>query len=230
MNRSLFLAFSLVSILTLAACAGEPTATQTFIRTTTPTPTEAPTPVPNPTLVPTPTPPPAAEPTPTPTLGPTPTPALAPAAVWLSAGPRGVQFTSDFQLAELFRDDDSLSRYQEMAIGPQGREIYAIGTFGKGEAEFIDPQETAIVRISGLQQEQAQLEVVLKFSDLKDPALWTRTWISRGTFFQAPPLPLDAYRLQVTATCFCSPARGLAQWSSGGGRSARRVPLRGRRS
>ena len=186
MNRSLFLAFSLVSILTLAACAGEPTATQTFIRTTTPTPTEAPTPVPNPTLVPTPTPPPAAEPTPTPTLGPTPTPALAPAAVWLSAGPRGVQFTSDFQLAELFRDDDSLSRYQEMAIGPQGREIYAIRTFGKEEAEFIDPQETAIVRLSGLQGEKVQTEVVLKYSDLKDPALWDLEVDLPGLIFPGP--------------------------------------------
>lgn len=103
---------------------------------------------------------------------PEPTPTPTPTPVWLSAGPRGVQFTSDFQLVELFRNDDPLTRYQGLTMGAQGREIYAIGYFGKEEAEDIDPQETAVVRMYGLQEEQVQTEVVLKFSDLKDPALW----------------------------------------------------------
>ena len=91
---------------------------------------------------------------------------------WLSAGPRGVQFTNDFELVELFRDDDPRSFYQELAIGPEGKEIYAIRFFGQEEAELHDPQETAIVRMSGLQEERVQIEPVVKFSDLKDPALW----------------------------------------------------------
>ncbi len=91
---------------------------------------------------------------------------------WLSAGPRGVQFTNDFELVELFRDDDPRTVYQEMTIGPEGKEIYVIRFFGQEEAELSDPQETAIVRMSGLQEEQVQIEVVLRFSDLKDPALW----------------------------------------------------------
>ncbi len=91
---------------------------------------------------------------------------------WLSAGPRGVQFTNDFELVELFRDNDPRTVYQELAIGPEGKEIYAIRFFGQEEAELSDPQETAIVRMSGLQEERVQIEVVLRFSDLKDPALW----------------------------------------------------------
>ncbi|MCH8187022.1 MAG: hypothetical protein IH862_13090 [Chloroflexi bacterium] len=91
---------------------------------------------------------------------------------WLSAGPRGVQFTNDFELVELFRDDDPRTHYQELAIGPEGKEIYAIRFFGQEEAELSDPQETAIVRMSGLREERVQIEPVVNFSDLKDPALW----------------------------------------------------------
>ncbi len=91
---------------------------------------------------------------------------------WLSAGPRDVQFTSHYELLELSRDDDPRTHYQELAIGPEGKEIYAIRFLGEEEAELFDPQETAIVRMSGLQEERVQIAPVVKFSDLKDPALW----------------------------------------------------------
>ena len=91
---------------------------------------------------------------------------------WLRSAPRGVHFTDDFSLVELFRDDDPRTHYQELVIGPEGKEIYAVRWLGEEEAELFDPQEMAVVRMSGLQDERVQIDVALKFDDLRDPALW----------------------------------------------------------
>ncbi len=168
MKKSLSLAISVVSILTFGGCSGEPTATPTLIQTNTTILNAAPT-----TPVPTPTPASTPEPTPTHTSTRVSEP------VWLSAGPRGLQFTSDFQLAELFRADPT-TYYWDLTAGPGGRDIYAI------REQFTDSRfdqlgstrqvlaKTAVVRLYGLQEERAQAEVVFYFGDpaLKDPALW----------------------------------------------------------
>lgn len=161
MNKSLYLAVLVVYIFILAGCAGEPTATPTLIRTNTTTLNAAPTPMP--------------------TLEPTPAPISTPISepVWLSAGPRGLQFTNDFQLTELFRADPT-TYYWDLTAGHGGRDIYAI------REQFTDSRfdqmgstrqvlaKTAVVRLYGLQEERAQAEVVFYFGDpaLKDPALW----------------------------------------------------------
>ncbi len=97
---------------------------------------------------------PAPEPTPTPT--PTPT--------WLSAGPRGVQFTSDFQLVERFHDVEGY--YADFKLGPEGKHIYALWMPSYPEPDGF------LVRLYGSEEEQLQREEVLNFDDLNDPALW----------------------------------------------------------
>ena len=95
---------------------------------------------------------------------------------WLSAGPRGVQFTSDFELVELFRADGRATSYQGLTIGPEGRDIYALRQrfnlpeSGEEHIELADP-ERALVRFYGIQEERVQTEVLLHFEDLSDPAL-----------------------------------------------------------
>lgn len=92
---------------------------------------------------------------------------------WLSAGPRGVQFSSDFELVELFRAEPG-AQYSDLAIGAGGDDIYAIRLVSDPLSleEGPDLAKTAIVRLYGLQAEQLRTEVVLNFGDLKDPALW----------------------------------------------------------
>ncbi|MBI3974903.1 MAG: hypothetical protein HY334_00755 [Armatimonadetes bacterium] len=101
---------------------------------------------------------------------------------WLSSGPRGVQFTSDFELVELFRADEFF--YSDFTLGPEGNEIYALrqptGTDG------IDLSRPAtLVRLDGLQDEQLQTEEILTFSDLTDPALWDPGTDLSGIIFPA---------------------------------------------
>jgi hypothetical protein len=91
---------------------------------------------------------------------------------WVSAGPRGVQFTSDFALVELAQGIP----YSQMAIGPDGDELYGISVpyrppDEKG-IEAPDLERAAIVRTSGLHSNHAGTESVLEFRNLKDPALW----------------------------------------------------------
>lgn len=200
MNKSLYLAVLVVYIFILAGCAGEPTATPTLIRTNTTTLNAAPTPMP--------------------TLEPTPAPISTPISepVWLSAGPRGLQFTNDFQLTELFRADPT-TYYWDLTAGHGGRDIYAI------REQFTDSRfdqmgstrqvlaKTAVVRLYGLQEERAQAEVVFYFGDpaLKDPALWTRVPIYRGP---SPPSVATnqgaSSPSQTTATCSSWPGPGPA--------------------
>ncbi len=91
-----------------------------------------------------------AQPTPTPT--------------WLSAGPRGVQFTSDFQLVERFRDTEGY--YADFKLGPEGKHIYALWMPSYPEPDGF------LVRLYGSEEEQLQREEVLNFHDLNDPTLW----------------------------------------------------------
>ena len=79
---------------------------------------------------------------------------------WLRSSPRGVQFTDDFGLVELFRPEPEAD-YQHLTIGPLGKGIYAVRR-----------PRTGIVRIIGLQEEQAKTEVLFSSNDLKAPALW----------------------------------------------------------
>jgi len=109
---------------------------------------------------------PAPEPTPTPTPAPTPTPSptLRPTPTWLSAGPRGVQFTSDFQLVERFRDTEGY--YADFKLGPEGNHIYALWMPSYPERDAV------LVRLYGSEEERLQTEKILDFSELTDPALW----------------------------------------------------------
>lgn len=106
---------------------------------------------------------------------------------WLSAGSRGVQFTNDFELVELFRAEPGV-QYSHLTIGPDGKEIYAVrlqhlGSLGEPGGEELDLEKTGLVRIRGLQGEQTQTELLLKSGDLKDPALWDAGTDLSGTIF-----------------------------------------------
>ena len=111
---------------------------------------------------------------------------------WLRSAPRGVQFTDDFSLVELFRDPHGTGTpppdqegyvevvsYRAMQLGPDGREIYAIqrhNLYPPGDPRnlpvIFQDHKTAMVRLTGLEEEQARVEELFKFPDLKDPALW----------------------------------------------------------
>jgi len=82
---------------------------------------------------------------------------------WLSAGPRGVQFTNDFELVELFRAEPG-AQYSHLTIGPDGKEIYAVrlqhvGSPGEPGGEELDLEKTGIVRVRGLQEERVQTDL-----------------------------------------------------------------------
>lgn len=87
---------------------------------------------------------------------------------WLSAGPRGVQFTSDFALAEIYRDDSG-SFYPDFKLAPAGEALYALR---QPSHEGRERHRTMLVRLSPLKGESADAEVVLDFGELTDPALW----------------------------------------------------------
>ena len=81
---------------------------------------------------------------------------------WVSAGQRGVQFTSDFELVELSRN----AEYGRVAFAPDGDELYGI----KVDSERLG--NAALVRATGLREEQLETEEVLRFDELRGPALW----------------------------------------------------------
>jgi len=95
---------------------------------------------------------------------PTPTPTPAPTPTWLSVGPRGVQYTSDFQLVERFRDTEGY--YADFKLGPEGKHIYTLWMPSYPERDAV------LVRLYGPEEERLQTEEVLDFSELTDPALW----------------------------------------------------------
>jgi len=112
---------------------------------------------------------------------------------WLRSSDRGVQFTSNFDLVELLRHDDVRVHYQELAIGPEGKRIYALRWIGEEEAELFDPKTVAVVAINGIDEEKVQVEVALRFDDLRDPSLW-----DPGTDLTGIILPNSNLGLSVT--------------------------------
>lgn len=86
---------------------------------------------------------------------------------WLSAGPRGVQFTSDFELAEIFRDEGGWF-YPDFKLAPDGKSLYAL----RQPTQEGRERETVLLRLTGIDGESTEPEVVLDFAELTDPALW----------------------------------------------------------
>jgi len=93
---------------------------------------------------------------------------------WLSAGPRGVQFTNDFGLVELFRAEPQ-AEYHELTVDSAGDRAVAVrlyhANFSREDPE-LDQAQSGIVEISGLREENAQASVLVTPGALKDPALW----------------------------------------------------------
>lgn len=85
---------------------------------------------------------------------------------WLSSGPRGPQFTSDFQFVEIFRDDSG-SFYSDFKLAPDGESLY-----GLRHPPPHPQRETVLVTLTGLREETAESEEVLNFAELTEPALW----------------------------------------------------------
>ena len=102
---------------------------------------------------------------------------------WVSAGPRGVQFTSDFTLTRLA----SGVPYPSLALRLDWTEAYAI------TADPSDLTRASLLRVSGLREGRVRSEVVLHFRDLKDPALW-----DPGADLSGTVVP-DAYARQGAA-------------------------------
>jgi len=80
---------------------------------------------------------------------------------WVSAGPRGVQFTNDFQLVELAVGDVGRA-----VFSPDGDELY--GT----RVDSSTLEDAVLVRVTGLREERLRAAVAVHFRDLRDPALW----------------------------------------------------------
>jgi Tol biopolymer transport system component len=83
---------------------------------------------------------------------------------WLNAGPRGIHFTSDFQLVQILRDEEAY--YADFKLGADGKNIYAL------RMPSYPERYATLVRLYGSEEEQLQREEVLNFSELTDPALW----------------------------------------------------------
>ena len=87
---------------------------------------------------------------------------------WVSSGPRGVQFTSDFELAEIFRDAPGRSRlWPAFVLASDGSAIYALR-----QSPSHPQRRTDLVRIAPLRDGRARAELLLSYDDLADPALW----------------------------------------------------------
>jgi hypothetical protein len=93
---------------------------------------------------------------------------------WISAGPRGVQYTSDFRLAVVFRDPPqpwSRTRFwSSFMLAPGGKDIYAV--------RYLPPwphRRAELVRIAGVASGgRAREERLLGYQALAEPRLWDR--------------------------------------------------------
>jgi hypothetical protein len=91
---------------------------------------------------------------------------------WVSAGPRGVQYTSDFRLAVAFRAPprpESRTAYRSsFVLAPSGRDVYAV--------RYLPPwprRRAELVRIAGVASgSRAHEERLLDYQDLAEPRLW----------------------------------------------------------
>jgi hypothetical protein len=91
---------------------------------------------------------------------------------WISAGPRGVQYTSDFRLAVVFRDPPrpfSRTRARfSFVLAPSGRDVYAV--------RHLPPwpqRRSELVRIAGVDSGgRAHEERLLGYQALAEPRLW----------------------------------------------------------
>jgi hypothetical protein len=88
---------------------------------------------------------------------------------WISASPRGVQYTSDFRLAVAFRDPPGRSgAWSGFVLAPSGKDVYAV--------RYLPPspqRRAEIVRIAGVDSGgRAQEERLLAYQDLAEPRLW----------------------------------------------------------
>jgi len=94
---------------------------------------------------------------------------------WLSTGPRGIQFSDEFNFTEVYREDgDEIEPgpaplslfYPEFAIARDGSALYAI-------RRPAHPEPAAsLVRFTNLDGQGLVREEVLAYSTLTDPALW----------------------------------------------------------
>lgn len=93
---------------------------------------------------------------------------------WVSAGPRGVQVTSDYRLATIFRDSPASQRrvrlWIDFSLGPGGKDLYAL----RQRPPY--PQRRAeLVRLAGVASAARPVEPgqVLALDSLsKQPQLW----------------------------------------------------------
>jgi hypothetical protein len=91
---------------------------------------------------------------------------------WISAGPRGVQYTSDFRLAVAFRAPprpESRTEYRSsFVLTPSGRDVYAV--------RYLPPwphRRAELVRIAGIASGRAAHEErLLDYRALAEPRLW----------------------------------------------------------
>jgi hypothetical protein len=88
---------------------------------------------------------------------------------WISAGPRGVQYTSDFRLAVAFRDPPGRSGYRSsFVLAPSGRDVYAV--------RYLPPwphRRAELVRIAGVDSgRRAHEERLFGYQALAEPRLW----------------------------------------------------------
>ncbi len=88
---------------------------------------------------------------------------------WVSAGPRGVQYASNYRLAVVFRDPPGRSGFwSSLQLAPGGRSIYAV--------RYLPPwpqRPAELVRIDGVTGKRAARERVLDYQALaKQRQLW----------------------------------------------------------
>lgn len=137
---------------------------------------------------------------------------------WTSAGPRGVQYTNDFQLVALARGVD----YHHLAISPDGETLYALSVPTKGKGRSLEPdiRRAALVEVSDLGSDHVRRRVVLNLNDLKrDRALWDAGVDLRGSVvpqqFTAPEFkakPSVAPNGDVAFVASLSPATSIDQF------------------
>lgn len=96
---------------------------------------------------------------------------------WISAGPRGVQYTSDFRLSVVFHEPagpESRTRsLSSFVIAPSGRDIYAVRYFLNRPVPPWHHVREELLRIAGVASDRrAHEERLLTYRDLAEPRLW----------------------------------------------------------
>lgn len=140
---------------------------------------------------------------------------------WISAGPRGVQYTSDFRLVELARGVE----YGRITLAPNGDELYGISMPTRHAQP--DLRRAAIVQVSGLRGERVRSDVALRLLDLKqNAALWDPGADLSGlvvpeifTVHEFSPKPSIAPNGDLAFVASVSPATTLSSFFKSGAKS-----------